>query len=102
MAKYIIFLMIIFLTFPISSKDKTYTESEVNEIIKEEVSKKMDRINERNLVGFSKSLLKKEERLKNFEMILKRREEELKINQKELDQKINLFVEKQKKIYRVY
>ena len=97
MIKLIVVLIISISGFLMASEKRTLTESEITKMINEEVLKKMERINEKNIIGFSRNLLHKEEELNDFETRLKRKEEKLKINQKELSEKIGQFIDKQKK-----
>ena len=97
MDKLIFFLAIIILNASMAEEKKIYTQSDMDKIVNEKISEKLDKIKDKNIVSFSKSLLKKEEKLKDLEMKLERKEEELKINSKDLDEKINRFIKKQKK-----
>ena len=96
MGKFIIGLAIAISDLSMAA-EKTYTESEVNKIVNTKILEKLNLVGKKNIVAFSKSLLRKEEELKNFETKLKRKKEELQIYSKELDGKIDQFVEKQKK-----
>ena len=97
MDKFIIGLAIIMLNSSVAAEKITYTQDEIDKIVNKKVLEKLKRTNGKNIVEFSKSLLKKEEDLKKIEIKLKRREEELQINSKELSDKINQFIKKQKK-----
>ena len=97
MIKIIITLITGFFIFSVVAGKKTFTENEINKIVNAKVLEKMKLVNDSKLVHFAKNILKKEEDLNNLEMKLKRKEEELQINLKELDNKINRFIDKQKR-----
>ena len=97
MGKLIAALIAMILSSSIVAEKKLYTEDEVNKIINSKVLEKLKMVSEKNVVRFSKSLLRKEEKLKSLEIKIKKEREELKIHSTELGDKIARFIEKQKK-----
>lgn len=94
MKKLIIFLLIPFTVF---AEEKIYTETEFQAKLQQEVAAKLEKLGSGSLVDFSKQLMEKEEKLRLSEMELKQREDTLANNQRDLQQGIKNFQDKQNK-----
>ena len=70
---------------------------EFEKAVNARVLEKSKMLDQKNIVNFLKNLLKKEEELKALEIRLKRKEEALNLQSKELGDKIGRFVASQKK-----
>jgi flagellar motility protein MotE (MotC chaperone) len=79
-------------------KEKTYTEFELKEEVEKRLEEKLKKVKTGSLVGFSRELLQKEEKLKLEELALKKREEQLEINKQSLNKKLVEFQGQQNKI----
>ncbi|MCB9060048.1 MAG: hypothetical protein H6622_00830 [Halobacteriovoraceae bacterium] len=97
----VLFLMLSI--FPFSSfsqdkevpKEKTFTQNEVNELIEKEYAKRMKKIGRGKIIQFSNELLEKEKKIELQELEIKKREEQLKLNLTDLQNKIKSFQDKQ-------
>ena len=83
--------------FAVMAEDKIYTETEFQAKLQQEVAAKLEKLGNGTLVDFSKQLMEKEEKLRLAELELKKREDTLSNNQRDLQQGIKSFQEKQNK-----
>lgn len=91
-------LVILFLIpFTVFAEEKVYTETEFQAKLQQEVAAKLEKLGNGTLVDFSKQLMEKEEKLRLSELELKKREDALSNNQRDLQQGIKNFQEKQNK-----
>ncbi len=95
--KYFISLMMIIGMQSIFAEDKVYTETEFQEKVQSEVLKRLEKMGNGNLVEFSKQLMEKEEKLRNSELTLKKKEDELMNSNRDVQATIKSFQEKQNK-----
>ena len=96
MIKFIVIFSTIFSGF-VMAEQKSDEAGNIEKMINSRVLEKLKMIDKNNIINFSKNLLKKEAELKNLEKRLKRKEEELGIHAKELDDKIGRFIASQQK-----
>lgn len=90
-------LITLLLPFAVFAEDKIYTESEFQAKLQQEVAAKLERLGNGTIVDFSKQLMEKEEKLRLAELELKKREDALSNNQRDLQQGIKNFQDKQNK-----
>ena len=95
--KSILILMMIISMQALHAEDKVYTESEFQQKVHDEVLKRLEKMGNGNLVEFSKQLMEKEEKLRNSELTLKKKEDELMNSHRDVQATIKSFQEKQNK-----
>lgn len=79
------------------ASEKIYTEEEFQKKLQEEVAKKLEKLGSGSLVDFSKQLMEKEEKLRITEIELKKREDSLANQNRDLTEGIKAFQAKQTK-----
>ncbi len=77
---------------------KAYSKKEFDKLVYSEVEKRLKRFKKGNVVDFSMELLKKEDNLKIEEIKLVKKNEELQMNIKDFELKLESFSQEQKKI----
>ena len=75
----------------------SFTKEEFKKAVMDELSKKMKQTGRGNMIDFSKSLIKKEEELKEKELAISKREEQLKLNEKQFVSRVEAFKQEQSK-----
>ena len=93
-------LILLFFAFSLQAQEeKIITKKEFEEEVKKKVQKELDemieKIRPKNIIGFSKQLVAKENRLKLESLELSKREDQLKLISQELEKKILAFEKKQ-------
>tara|TARA_R110002072_G_scaffold1989_4_gene16541 strand:- start:16957 stop:17505 length:549 start_codon:yes stop_codon:yes gene_type:complete len=73
------------------NKEKTYTQKELDAAVYEALEKKIEQFRPRSAVDFSKELLKRERNLSLKEMNLRKREEQIELSAKDLENKLIEF-----------
>ena len=93
-------LLIGFISLAFSAEDKklVYTEEDFKNKVEEEVVKKLAKVLDKGVVGFSKDLLEKEKVIEKRGQDIQAREDEIKVIEEELKKSIQKFSNRQKKV----
>ncbi len=93
----ILVLAFVLLTQTAYAEEKKYTESQLQQKIQEEVSKKLSKLGNGSIVDFSRQLMEKEEKLRLRELEIQKREDELANNRRDLQESLAKFQVSQNK-----
>lgn len=95
----VVLLLISFSVFAQEAKkEKTFTQKEVDEIVKKETDRILVKIGKEGVVEFTNELLKKEKELKVKESDLKIKEEQIELGMGDFQKRVKEFQEKQKRL----